>query len=81
MKSQNDFLRWEAVKVLGQIGSLNAVTAPIDTLEDKHRTIRWLATEGLIVTGLAGLVPLLNELKMRPDSVRMRERALHFDQT
>lgn len=77
LKSQNDFLRWEAVKVLGQIGSLKAIPALIDTLEDEHHTIRWLAAESLIVTNLAGLGPLLSELRMRPDSVRLREGVHH----
>ncbi len=75
--SPDDFLRWEAIKVLGQIGSVRAVPALIDALEDKRYTIRWLAAEGLIVVGLDGLKPLLHTLEVHPDSTRVREGVHH----
>ena len=70
-------LRWEAVKTLSQINDPTAATALVTALEDDNAGIRWLASGGLLGLGQRGLIPLLEALKERPDSVRLREGAHH----
>jgi HEAT repeat protein len=69
--------RWEAAKALSQIGSPKAAQSLVEALEDDQFSIRWLAAEGLIALGRAGLKPLLEALWQTPDSIRLREGAHH----
>jgi HEAT repeat protein len=72
-----DRLRWEAAKALSQIGDPAAASALVKALDDDNSGIRWLAAEGLVILGRAGLVPLLEALRQHSDSVRLREGAHH----
>ena len=69
VESNDDKLRWEAIKTLGEI--VEPITIPflIDALEDENSSIRWLAAEGLIRLGPIVSRPLLTELIERSDSV------------
>lgn len=72
-----DRLRWEAAKALSQIGDPTAAAALVRALDDDNSGIRWLAAEGLVTLGQAGLVHLLEALRQHSDSVRLREGAHH----
>jgi hypothetical protein len=69
---------WEAAKALSQIASPKSVQALVQALEDPQFSIRWLAAEGLIAVGSAGLATLLQALVARPDSVWLREGTHHI---
>jgi HEAT repeat protein len=73
----SDDVRWEAAKALGQIGDPAAAPALVSVLEDENNGVRWLGAEGLIALGREGLVPLLQALEQRSDSVWLREGAHH----
>jgi HEAT repeat protein len=73
----NDDVRWEAAKALGQISDPAAAPALVNALEDEVSAVRWLGAEGLIALGRGGLVPLLQALEQRSDSVWLREGAHH----
>ncbi|MBI4296696.1 MAG: HEAT repeat domain-containing protein [Chloroflexi bacterium] len=77
IKSPKSWVRWEATKALGQIADPAGAPALIEALEDKEPDVRWLAAEGLITTGRKSLIPLLQTLAERPDSVRLQEGAHH----
>lgn len=70
-------MRWGAAKALGQIADPVAANALVKMLEDQQGGIRWLAAEGLIVLGRAGLAPLLQALIHHSDSMSLREGAHH----
>jgi len=69
--------RWEAAKALGAIADPKASPALTSALEDEEFDVRWLAAEGLICLGRDGLLPLLQALAERPNSVWLREGAHH----
>jgi HEAT repeat protein len=77
LASKKQWVRWEAAKSLGQIGDTAATRALINALEDKMFDVRWLAAEGLISIGPATLVPLLEVLETRADSLWLREGVHH----
>jgi HEAT repeat protein len=77
LSSKKYWVRWEAAKALGQIGSPNAVQALIRALEDDESDVRWLAAEGLITIGQEALGPLLTALIEHADSLLLREGAHH----
>lgn len=70
-------LRWEAAKVLGDIADRRAAAALVTALEDEEFDVRWLAAEALIRIGPPALVPLIEELERRPDSIWLRQGAHH----
>jgi HEAT repeat protein len=72
-----DRLRWEAAKALSQMGDPMAASALVKALDDDNSGVCWLAAEGLIALRQEGLVPLLEALKQRSGSVRLREGAHH----
>ncbi len=76
--SKDQRRRWEAAKALGQIGDPEATDALIRALEDDMFDVRWLAAEGLIAIGDKAIVPLLEALVKKPDSLWLREGAHHF---
>ena len=80
LKSDNQYIHWEAAKALSQIGDPQAVDALVHALDDEKFSIRWLAAEGLIATGMPSVVPLLRALIDQSDSVRLREGAHHVFQ-
>jgi HEAT repeat protein len=77
MADPSDDLSWQAAKTLNQIGSPAAGPALVKALEDEDFGVRWLAAEGLIGLKREGLVPLLEALESRSDSVWLREGAHH----
>jgi HEAT repeat protein len=70
-------MRWGAAKALGQIADPVAADALVKTLEDRWSGIRWLAAEGVIALGRAGLAPMLQALMHHSDSMWLREGAHH----
>jgi HEAT repeat protein len=70
-------MRWGAAKALGQIADPAAANALVKTLEDQRGGVRWLAAEGVIALGRAGLAPLLQVLIHHSDSMWLREGAHH----
>ena len=70
-------VHWEVAKVLSQIGTSKAAGVLIDALEDNDFSVRWIAAEGLIHMGLKGLLPLLESLRRKSDSVWLREGGHH----
>ena len=75
--AQSQWVRWEAAKALGQIGSPAATNALVKALEDKMFDVRWLAAQALINIGPEAIMPLLKALIERADSTWMREGAHH----
>ena len=74
---KGDFVHWEVAKALSQIGSPEAAKVLVDAIEEKEFSIRWIASEGLIHIGYDALMPLLEALKKRSDSIWLREGAHH----
>jgi HEAT repeat protein len=77
LADRNQWVRWEAAKALGKIGSSAATHALVKALEDRMFDVRWLAAQGLITIGPEAIIPVLNALIKRADSVWMREGAHH----
>lgn len=70
-------LRWEASKILEQIGDERSIPVLIDLLVDEESDIRWIAAQGLINIGKASVIPLLRQVKHHGDSIYIREGAHH----
>ena len=77
LKSDNQWVRWEAAKALSKIGDPTASQSLINALEDKMFDVRWIAAEGIIAIGRKALIPLLATLTKRGDSLWLREGAHH----
>lgn len=75
LKDPNDNVRWEAAKALGEIRDPAAAEALVDALEDKSFGVRWLAGDALTALGRRSVVPLLQALVRRSNSVWLREGA------
>jgi len=77
LSSHRKQLRWEAAKVLAEIGDPESVPALIPALEDPEWGVRWLAAEALAHIGRPALLPLLNLLEDRPDNLDVRDGVHH----
>jgi HEAT repeat protein len=77
LRDRKEWVRWEAAKSLGQIGSPSATQALVDALEDKMFDVRWMSAEGLITIGRSAVAPLLHALLVRADSIWLREGVHH----
>jgi HEAT repeat protein len=77
LQSPDERVRWEAAKALGEIRDPLGAPALVQALEDEKSAIRWLAATGLIAIGRASLIPLLEALEARSNSVWVREGAHH----
>ena len=77
LRSNKNWVRWEAAKALGQIADPAATQALVAALRDKEFDVRWLAAEGLIRVGPKVAEPLLRELVKHSDSAWVREGAHH----
>ncbi|NOZ28803.1 MAG: HEAT repeat domain-containing protein [Chloroflexi bacterium] len=77
LSAPNDHMRWEATKALKEIADPTAASALVKALEDENGGTRWLAAEGLIAIGLAGLPPLLQTLAEHPQSAWLRDGTHH----
>lgn len=73
----SDQVRWQAAKVLGEIGDPAAASGLVKALEDEAFEVRWRAAEALATFGCDGLIPLLQALKQHSGSVYLREGAHH----
>lgn len=80
LQSDNEHVRWEAAKALGAIPDPRAAEALVSALRDQESSVRWLAAKALIALGRDSLIPLLERLEKKSDSIWMREgahRVLH----
>ena len=77
LNSKNTWVRWESVKALGQIADPAATGILIRLLENNEFDMRWMAAEWLIAIGRNAVVPLLETLMERPNSIWLREGAHH----
>lgn len=68
-------IRWEAARVLSELGDPRAAEALVASLADPDSGIRWLAADGLMVIGKPALVPLLHALTQRSDSIFLLDGA------
>jgi len=69
--------RWEAMKVIEEIGLPQSIPVFIEALEDDKSDIRWIAAEGLIRTGRHAVRPLLKAVAENYDSVFVLNGAHH----
>ena len=69
--------RWEAAKILEEIGDPISIPLLLQALEDDKVDIRWIAAKGLIKIGTVSIVPLLKALEEKSDSVFLLEGAHH----
>jgi HEAT repeat protein len=74
--SHDESIRWEAIKLIEQIGNDDIISVLIDALEDNEFSIRWLASEGIIKMGKYAINPLLESLT-RKQSSRYLKRGVH----
>ncbi len=72
-------LRWEAAKILGDIGDPAAIPTLINLLVDEAFEVRWRAAESLIKMKRASIIPLFQELQRekRFESVWFMEGVHH----
>lgn len=71
-------MRWEAARILIDMGDPAAAAALAARLEDDDAGIRWLAAQGLAGLGCPGIVVALRLLIARSDSIWMREGVHHI---
>lgn len=69
--------RWEAMKVIEEIGSTKSISVFIEALNDDKSDIRWIAAEGLIRMGKYSVKPLLNLVAENYESVFILNGAHH----
>ncbi len=77
LKDPDDNVRWEATKALASIADARVAPELVTALEDRTFGVRWLAAEGLIAMDREALVPLLEALIERSNSVWLRGGAHH----
>ena len=68
----NDQVRWEAIRVLGEIRDSSTAPALVEALTDQNFVVRWIASEALASMGRRALIPLLRKLVEHPESVWLR---------
>jgi HEAT repeat protein len=69
--------RWEAMKVIKDIGAPKSIPVLLDALDDEKSDIRWIAAEGLINSGSSAVIPLLKHVTENYDSVFVLNGAHH----
>lgn len=74
---ENDQVRWEVAKTLGEVNDASSTPALLALLSDDVPGVRWLAAEGLIQLNRVALVPLLKGLQKNFHSTYFREGAHH----
>jgi len=77
LDNKEKWVRWEAIKALGQIADPAATGALINLLDNPEFDMRWMAAEGLIAIGRATIVPLLKTLVERSNSLLLYEGTHH----
>jgi len=71
LQDENEDVRWNAVEVLRQMGSLDTVTVLMEALKDENEDVRWNAVEALKEIGALDAVPaLIQVLKDQNEDVR-----------
>ncbi len=70
--------RWEAMKVIAEIGTTDSIPVLLDGLVDESGDIRWIASEGLIRVGKFSVKPLLELILDKHDSVFALNGAHHI---
>ena len=65
LQDENEDIRWNAVEVLGQIGSVDAVPALIQVLQDENEDVRWNATKALKQIGTPETLEAVKEYQSR----------------
>ena len=69
--------RWEALKIMVEIGDPISISLFIQALEDDESDVRWIAAEGLIKGGAQSINPLLKALVEKADSIFILAGAHH----
>ena len=69
--------RWEALKVMQEIGDPQSIPVFLKFLEDEKSDLRWIAAEGLIHVGPKSVGPLLNLVRDTYDSTFVLDGAHH----
>lgn len=77
LRSSLEHVRWEAAKVLGGIGGVDAVEALATALPDPSSDVRWTAVQGLIEGGETAYHPILHQLIIHSSNIGVREAATH----
>jgi HEAT repeat protein len=77
LSNPNDHLRWEAAKTLSLLGDPEAAPTLVQALDDERFGVRWLAAQGLVYMGRAGLPAILQALEHHADSRWLRESVHH----
>ena len=77
LRSGDEDVRWEAVRVLEQTRDPASKDALIQALEDDNPSVRWAAAQGLVGIGPSVLVPLLRRLLVHSESPWLQEGAHH----
>ncbi len=77
LEAPNPNVRWEAARVLREIGDSEAAPSLVRALEDEGFDVRWIAAEGLITLEQKSLRPLLAALVQFPPSAPLLEGAHH----
>jgi len=70
-------VRWEAAKTLEQIADPEAAPQLALTLGDAETDVRWVAGEALVALRRQALVPVLDAVSTKPDSVWMFDGVHH----
>jgi len=76
--SQEDQVRWEAAKALGNIGDIGAIPSLVKALEDNNSDVAWTAADALKTFRKTAWPSLLEALiKSKADAVALRKGAHH----
>ncbi|MDE3058176.1 MAG: HEAT repeat domain-containing protein [Bacteroidota bacterium] len=78
LNNDDEIVRWEAAKALGEIGDRSAAEALVQALTDKSFDVRWVAAESLIALGETGVPALLEALAHLHASVMLYRQAHHI---
>ena len=65
LQDENEDIRWNAVEVLGQIGSVDAVPTLIQVLQDENEDVRWNTTKALKQIGTPEALEAVKEYQSR----------------
>ena len=77
LDSKDHHTRWEAIKAIGEIASIDSIPLLIEYTKDGESDIRWLAAKGLINIGRPSIKPLVSALVEDYRSVFLREATHH----
>jgi HEAT repeat protein len=78
LNDRNEYVRWEACKALVKIQDPAAAEALVLALDDNTMAVQWLAAEALIALKTDAVVPLLQFLERKFDSIFVRQGAHHI---